>query len=354
MDSAKTSLSVASHCASRLYGLLRDITLSFINCCYVTLTVCHNIICILLGVPSSAFRKQFESRHGTVHPKFYEGSFQSAKSLAFRNGKLLAVYLHPGTNKNSSDQFLTNELLTELLDANFVFYVGHGKGPRMRRLIHEFSARRLPHMSVVIMKSEVEYTLIATVEDFSSIDEVIATIANAVDNPLRSLQSDLGNPDANRQLINEQDEALTKAMEADICRIRAKELQATNDLQRNRIREDNLRKREEVIRNRKSFAKTFSGPKPTGDTKIKVRLPSGCTIESVFDKDDTVEKLYEWAGAAEYFSAKSVKIPYNFDLSTMYPSKTLSDRSQTLESANLCPNASLVLISRDDTDEEDM
>ncbi|EDO05728.1 UBX domain family protein [Babesia bovis T2Bo] len=327
-----------------LYGLYSAL-------CYI-LTWCVDRCLSCVGLSSSPFTKYFESKYGQLHPQFYEGSFQSVKANAFHNGKLLAIYLHSDTTRFSSEHFFTNELLTEILDTNYILYVRYGKGPVMRRLIYEFGVQRLPHISIIAMRNLSDYTVIATLEDFSSIDNVISTIASAVESPLRPLSNGDGNLDNDRNLINEQDEALKRAMEADISRMRMNQFESAVHVPNTNCRETVLKNRADTIRRRKSFAEEFSSTVPDGDTKIKVRLPSGSSIESIFRKDDTVGRLYEWVGAAEYFSAGKVKIPYDFDICTMFPSKTLSDRTQTLESANLCPNASLVLISRDDSDEE--
>ncbi|GBE62162.1 ubiquitin regulatory protein, putative [Babesia ovata] len=280
--------------------------------------------------------------------------FSSAQSAAFRDGKLLAVCLHTEFGDELCASLLSNSLVIEILDTNFVFYVEHGKGPRMRSLVQRLDAKRLPQMSVIVMRSDREYAVIASTSDFSTPNNVISMLLGAIENPVRSIGTRSDDLNINRQIVTEQDAELQKAIEADVARMRAKELRENDDLRRRQLRADIKLKRQQLISDRKEFARKFAATSHTGDTKIKVRLPSGRTIESVFNKDDTVERLYEWVGAAEYFGDDQIKIPYVFDLSIPHPSTTLGDRSQTLENANLYPNASLVLISRDDSDEDDV
>ncbi|GIX65785.1 ubiquitin regulatory protein [Babesia caballi] len=243
---------------------------------------------------------------------------------------------------------------TRAQDRNFVLYVEHANGPMMRYLINLLDVRRLPHLSVMIMESEADCSVIARIEDFSNTDAVIQTIIRAAGNPARIPGARFENLEADRQLMDEQDEEYRKAVKADAARMRTQQLREHNDLRRRKQREEVAVMRERIVCDRRAYAQRFSGAQPTGDTKIKVRLPNGSTVSSTFNKDDTVEKVYLWVGAAEYISGSSVQIPYRFDLYLPHPSKMLGDRTQTLESANLFPNATLVLISRDESDDEDV
>jgi len=40
------------------------------------------------------FLEEFEVKYGELHPPFYVGSFEDAKSTARETGKFLLVYLH--------------------------------------------------------------------------------------------------------------------------------------------------------------------------------------------------------------------------------------------------------------------
>ncbi|KAK1937507.1 hypothetical protein X943_002429 [Babesia divergens] len=307
----------------------------------------------LFGASSESFARQFESKYGPLHPKFFEGSIQAAQSAAFRDGKLLAVYIQSGQD-HVSGAILTHKLVIEVLDTNCIFYAGYAKGCRMRRLIQNLGVTRFPHLSIMSMKSQTDYTLVARVEDFSSVSSVILQIVSAMDNPTVSVAPLRGEFDSSRSIIEEQNAEFQRAVEADRARMLAHQLEHSESIHHRRQKEELAQKRQALITERKAFAKEYSKTHPTGNTKIRVRLPSGATVESVFNKDDPVQKLYDWVGAAEYFSEKPVHIPYTFDLSMLHPSTTLDDRSQTLEDADLYPNASLVLISRDDSDEEDV
>ncbi|CDR97798.1 -FAS-associated factor 2 [Babesia bigemina] len=354
MDTPKAVFSSVSRYGRHFFKLLRDTITHIVAYCRVLPGLCYRIVSNTIGSSSDSFHKYFESRHGTSHPKFFEGTFQLAQLSAFRNGKLLAVCLHSDSRDELCASVLTNSLVIDILDSNFVFYVEHGKGPRMRNLIQRLDARRLPHMSVMVMRSYREYAVIASTSDFSTASNVVSMLVGAIENPVSSAGARSDDLSIHRQIVTEQDAELQKAIEADVARMRSKDLRENNDLRRRQLRADNRLKRQQLISDRKEFARKYAATSHTGNTKIKVRLPSGRTIESVFNKDDTVGMLYDWVGAAEYLCDNQVKIPYAFDLSIPHPSTTLGDRAQTLEKANLYPNASLVLISRDDSDEDDV
>lgn len=309
-----------------------------------------------IGISPTSFTRQFESQHGPSHPKFFEGSLQTAMSNAFEQGKILAVFMYSNRN-HSSNTVLTNSLIVEVLDANCIVYAENARGVIIRNLVNELRIKKVPNLSLLLMTNTSKYSLITCIDDFRTTESVLVAIVTAIENPTAAAltaQYQSSEVTVHRNIISEQDEEYKRAVEQDTARLLSRQLSANNDIERRKEREKLALQREQLIAKRKETAKQYSNPSKKGNTKIRVRLPTGCSIEYVFDKEDTVEELYEWVGAAEFLYKKVTRIPYSFDLSIPYPSKTLDCRLQTLEEANLYPNASLVLISRDDSDDDDV
>ncbi|ORM40620.1 TFIIH basal transcription factor complex helicase repD subunit [Babesia sp. Xinjiang] len=206
-----------------------------------------------------------DKAHGTgsfIYPSNdkYVGEWENSKKHG--TGELIYV---------NGDRF-KGVLLFNMPHHKYLRYMGRGPSHRIWyiRIRQRQSLRRLPHISILAMKSDVDYMLISNIEEFSSVSAVITTIANAIDSPLRSLEYGFEDVNTKRQLIDEQDEALQRAMEADISRMRANELQANNDVHKDIHREDAVIRRQRLIRDRKTFAKQFASKTSTGDTKIKL------------------------------------------------------------------------------------
>mmetsp|Transcript_57683 Transcript_57683/g.122726 ORF Transcript_57683/g.122726 Transcript_57683/m.122726 type:complete len:500 (-) Transcript_57683:38-1537(-) len=87
-------------------------------------------------------------------------------------------------------------------------------------------------------------------------------------------------------------------------------------------------------------------PEPTQSdgavAKLMLRLPSGERLQRAFLATETLEEVYDWAHCC-----RSRADPWTFELWTNFPAKGLTDRSATLQSLGLVPNAALVLKALD-------
>eukprot|EP00929_Paragymnodinium_shiwhaense_P096364 TRINITY_DN5793_c0_g1_i1.p1 TRINITY_DN5793_c0_g1~~TRINITY_DN5793_c0_g1_i1.p1 ORF type:complete len:526 (+),score=150.92 TRINITY_DN5793_c0_g1_i1:117-1580(+) len=86
-------------------------------------------------------------------------------------------------------------------------------------------------------------------------------------------------------------------------------------------------------------------PAPNGKStgKLVLKLPSGERLQRVFLATQRLDEVYDWADCC-----RSSPTPSKFELCTSFPTKALTDRSETLEAAGLCPSAALVMKSLDD------
>ncbi|AFZ80465.1 hypothetical protein BEWA_033180 [Theileria equi strain WA] len=307
--------------------------------------------CTIIGIYQPYFLEFYESKYGSTHPKLFSGTFEEAKAEASNTGKLLLVYIHSDRDQRFCSELLSNKLVIEVLDSNFIVFIEYHKGPHMRRLINITNALLLPHVSIMACKTPTETRIIDRIEGFVDYDKFISILVNAVDNadgPISSLES-------SRKLREEQDEEFRKAVEIDSMKMMEKE----NDVRRRNtqaaIKKEKEEKIKRIVHRRKQLAVEHKHLEAKGNTKIRVRLPTGHSIESLFDEDDTIEKVYQWVEASEYMEDKddSIKIPYDFVLSIPHPSQALSNKSQTLKDANLVPNASILLTSLCDDSDED-
>lgn len=311
--------------------------------------------CIVIGLYRPYFLEYYESQYGSMHPKLFSGTFEEAKNEAFKTGRLLLVYIHSEIDRRFCSELLSNKLVVEILDSNFIVFLEYHKGPPMRRLIHITNALILPHVSIMSCRSPTQVRITDKIEGFVDYDKFISILVNSVDNanlaslPTSSLES-------SRKLRKEQDEEFRRAVEIDSIKMMEKETEVRKRTTNATIKKQKEEKRKSIVERRKQLANEHQKLEVKGNTKIRVRLPTGHSIESLFDEYDTVEKVYQWVEASEYMECKnaSIKIPYDFLLSIPHPSQALSDKSQTLKDANLVPNASILLTSLCDDSDDDL
>lgn len=105
---------------------------------------------------------------------------------------------------------------------------------------------------------------------------------------------------------------------------------------------------EDVLKRREAF-EAAHGSLPDGVplTMLRLRAPSGKTIQRKFPETMLVKDLFEFAAVADW---DGPKLGSSFDLKTSLPVRSLRDmRDSTLKEADLCPSCQL-LVAVDEVD----
>ncbi|KAK2197142.1 bifunctional UBX domain/Thioredoxin-like superfamily/Ubiquitin-like domain superfamily [Babesia duncani] len=277
-----------------------------------------------------------------------------AKAAALSQGKILALYLHNERAQNFCCVVLSNPLVIELLDTNYILYVVHSKGVRMRLMSKLAQAHSIPHISFFRVPNHNELFYISGTNQLDDTDSFIAMIMNLAESRVGAPTSAI--VEEERKIRGEQDEEFKRAMAIDYEKMTKRNIMRRETEKRIKEELDIKQKKGDIkrqtIERRKKISMNYSQSTLPLDTKIKVRLPNGATVESKFNHLDTVGKLYEWVEIVQYTAKQdNLKIPINFTLNITHPSTSLLDKTVTLEAANLFPDAVLTLISLD-SDEE--
>ncbi|UKJ87703.2 ubiquitin regulatory protein [Theileria orientalis] len=318
-----------------------------------------------MSISPSNLLDQYENKYGSIHPKIFMGSFEEAKKLSLQTNKLVVLYIHSENYDKICKEMFTNQLIMELIDSNFILFIELIKGPRMRKLMELTNTLLLPHISVIAFQNMNRYTMVNRLDGNFDQDALISMLLSSVDyKPVDPVES-------SRRVIEEQNEEYRRAVEIDSIKFKEKEIKRQDEVRRRKTLEtkqsQKREKKQKILNDRKEMANKYKMVNRTGDVKIKVKLPNGNSIETLFNRDDTVQKIYEWVEISDFLGEENesaaptssnpenkYKIPYNFNLYIPHPSKLLSDKELTLGEANLAPSSLLMLASLDDTSEEEL
>ncbi|EAN33400.1 UBX domain protein [Theileria parva strain Muguga] len=338
---------------------LYDIFSNFINFVlvpiYEALLAMFRRVSSLLTLTPTHLIEEYESKYGSIHPKIFLGSFEEARRVSLHSGKMIVLYIHSEFNDHVCRNLFTNQLIIEVIDTNYIFYMEYYKGASMRKMMDLVNCMTVPHLSVLSFQGLNRCTVVNRLEGSVEHDALVSMLLGSVE-----YQPPPERAESSREVIREQDEEFRRAVEIDSVKFKERDIKRRDEAQRRRtqelIKRQKKEEREKILEHRKELAKVYTNvfdKFERKEVKIRVRLPNGNRIEGEFAKNDKVEKIYEWVEASQFLENKNYKIPYNFNLSIPYPSTTLSDRNVTLENANLVPSSSLLLTSLDDTSDED-
>jgi FAS-associated factor 2 len=153
------------------------------------------------------------------------------------------------------------------------------------------------------------------------------------------------------RLREEQDREYREALEADQRREREKqEQQRLKEEQERKIREEQERiaheKQSRLENARRILNRNGEGEPSDGNddsvvqARIRLVLPSGKRLERRFRGNDTIDVVRSFL--ILHFEENDIPIE-NFELSSNYPKKALTDGDKTLESEGLCPHAVIMV-----------
>lgn len=260
-------------------------------------------------MPTTRFRSFYEAHHGVTHPPFFDGSYLSALSAANEQLRFLLVYIHSESHRLTSNfcrTIMTNDGFISAVESSFIMWAGSITQRDAAAAYNALRAPSLPLLAIVVARtrpaaSDIERgqfgTLVALRAGPSTVTggaDAIVSWLNRVSQRhapiLEELRSQREERESARLLRQQQDEEFAASLEADRRREQEAE-QARAEEQREKSRLQQL----ETRRARKKEVLGEEPEKGVGTTSLVVRLPDGSRIGRRFHKDDTLEKVFDWA-----------------------------------------------------------
>lgn len=310
------------------------------------------------STPATRFRSFYESHHGTTHPTFFDGSYLSALSAANEQLRFLLVYIHSESHRLTPSfcrTIMANEAFISAVDSSFIMWAGSITQRDAAAAYNALRAPSLPLLAIVVARSrpaasDIERgqfgTLVALRAGPSTVTggaDVITSWLNRVSQRhapiLEELRSQREERESARLLRQQQDEEFAASLEADRRREQEAE-EARAKEQREKIRLQEL----ELRRARKKAALGMEPEKAVGITSLVVRLPDGSRIGRRFHKDETLEKVFDWAevnGVDIEVACLVMSFPKKRFL---YP----EDAGRKIGDVGMFPSCMLLLESRDE------
>ena len=323
--------------------------------------------------PVRPFSEWFEENHGTVHPRFFRGSCQTALSRSKSEAKFLLAYLHDH-GASECDEFcskiLASALFVAFCDENFILWVGElhtAEGRAVRR------ALRVQQQPAIVMLAHGDLAAAAgfgggrgapgdpaavqalgTVQGARALNEegLIASLHAQLQNfePLLIAARAEQHERMNDRLLREEQEAeYNRALAEDEAREEAAEAQRAAAAAAEAEAEAAARAEEQAAeaeaqaaaarqQSRAARAAALPPEPPMGPdvSRLVIRLPDGRRLDRRFEKTDTLQLAIDLVAGADPDGEE-------VDLVSNFPRKvfTRDMRGETLESLGLHPAATL-------------
>lgn len=103
------------------------------------------------------FVNDFNAKYGYQHPTFQLSSYQNAVVQAFRQHKMLLVYIHSPLHEDTSafcENALCSQNITRYIDENTVFWSGSVWDPEAYSLSTQLKASTFPFLALLVCQSE--------------------------------------------------------------------------------------------------------------------------------------------------------------------------------------------------------
>lgn len=309
------------------------------------------------STPARQFLSFYESRYGSTHPTFFDGPYLSALSTANTELKFLLVYLHSESHRLTPTfcrTVLSNPDLITLADSSFITWAASITQREGAAAHHGLRAPALPFLAVVAAPTRPsssdgargQYGMLLAVRAGSS--ALNGGAHGATSWLSRVLQRHAPVLDAVRTQREERESARLLRQQQDVEFATSLEMdrQKAREAEEERERELNMRRRMDEMELRRARKKEALGAEPdkaAGVASVMLRLPNGIRVGRRFDKDDALEKVFDWAevnGVDIEIACLVMAFPRN---SFQYP----EDAGTSIGDAGMFPSCVLLLEERD-------
>jgi len=276
-----------------------------------------------------SFIRDYDRIYGVEHPNFYVGTYSQALNEAKKDLKFVLTYLHCTEHENSRrfcEETLSDRRVIELVNDNCLFWgcgVDSTEGYRVSQSLRE---NTYPFLAVIVQR-EYRMTVVGRIEGFVNAQVFLEQLRGIMsDNEafLVVARAEREERNLTQALRQEQDEAYLESLRADQEKEEKKRREKLLEQERIReiqqLEEAEQHKQQELIQ-RKLDAVNFVPDEPSAETsgccRILVRLPNGQKFERRFHRTlHTLKDLY-------YFILAHPDSPYQFEMATSFPKRTL-------------------------------
>lgn len=308
--------------------------------------------------PANRFRSFYEAHYGTVHPNFFEGSYMSALSAAHEQLRFLLVYIHSESHRLTPAlcrTILANSSFISTVNSSFIMWAGSITQRDAAAAYNALRAPSAPLLAVVVARTrptaaDLERGQLGTLVAIragpavvnggpETIESWLTRVVQRNTPVLDAIRAQREERESARLLRQQQDEEFAASLEAD----RRREQEAAEA----RLLEERERSRLEELETRRVRKKVALGAEPdkgVGVASLVVRLPDGSRVGRRFHKDETLEKVFDWA------EVQGVDIDVAC-LVMSFPRKRFlypEDAGMTIGDAGMFPSCMLLLEDRDE------
>lgn len=323
------------------------------------------------------FLTHYNTTFSADHPTFMEGSYQTAVEQAYRQNKLLLIYIHSPLHQDTeqfSIEVMCSDAFREYVNRNFLCWAGSISDMEAYSLSLQLKTTTFPFLAVFACQSQRTVQIADKIEGHECLDAagvlarmniVMSRFAIAVE---RRNQQERQRTEA-MSLRAQQDQEYEAAMEQDRQamlrqeeeereaqqRAQAEELEKAIELSKELDHLANINKLREKLPPEPEIPAAASGSsssKSPADKNgqvavVRFQLPQSCKASKLqrrFNRTDTVQTLYDYLSV--YFHDEKTGI-VRFVVSTNFPKQDLTDMSQTMEDVGVFPRGALFVTDLD-------
>jgi FAS-associated factor 2 len=301
------------------------------------------------------FAIHYNTKFGTNHIEFYQGSYAQAVNEAKRDLKFLVVYLHQNDNQDCvkfANDTMTSPDLINYLQTNTIFWACSKNLPEGQRVYKALRAKRCPFLGAIVYKNA-RMRLISKIEGPVSAAELLVQFAQLFSENEADLivarhhKSELNQT---RSIRDEQDKAYQESLAVDREKERIKKEKEEANLNAERLEkqriEDDIAKENDIIKKRTALRQLLeetAEPDSTHPLSIKllIKLPNGSRHQRIFLRTDSLCELYKFVFSKE-------DCPNNFEIAINFPKKVIECTETTeLSIQDFGINQSMLLFVND-------
>lgn len=274
------------------------------------------------------FIENYETRYGTNHPVFYQGTYSQALNDAKRELKFLLIYLHGDDHQDTAPfcrDTLSNRELINFVNGHMLFWACSVNYPEGYRVSQALRENTYPFLAVIVLR-EHRMTVVGRLEGLMGPDTVVFRLQQVMADNEASLitaRMDRDERSLTQSIRQQQDEAYQASLLADQEkeRQRQEELRLQEEEQL-RQRERDLveqRRKEEIQRMKLELVDQIPEEPPDSDPHsihLVIKLPAGTRLERRFRRSQSLKYLY-------FYVFCQTDAPNSFEIITNFPRRTL-------------------------------
>ncbi|XP_050027193.1 FAS-associated factor 2 [Dermacentor andersoni] len=274
------------------------------------------------------FIQSFETRYGSNHPVFYQGTYSQALNDAKRELKFLLIYLHGDDHQDTPNfcrDVLSYQPLVDLINGHMLFWacsVNYSEGYRVSQALRE---NTYPFLAMIVLRDH-RMTVVGRLEGLMEPDTVIVRLQQIMaDNEAALITARMERDERSltQSLRQQQDEAYQASLLADQEkeRRRLEEVRRQQEEQQ-RQQEHALQeqqKKEEIQRMKLELVDQIPEEPPDSDPgsiHLVIKLPTGTRLERRFRRSQSLKYLY-------FYVFCQADAPNSFEIITNFPRRTL-------------------------------